>query len=87
MEQFEDRLELIGIGVGAFLVLVGLGTLVGQPWTQTVSTLAWVAQVVGALLSIAVGAGLVWLTRTETEPVVTEAEEPDDADDADADAA
>jgi protein-S-isoprenylcysteine O-methyltransferase Ste14 len=80
MEQFEDRLELIGLGVGALLVLIGLGTLVGQPWTQTLSTLAWLGQVVGAVLAIGIGAGLVWLTRTETPQVVAEPEEPEDAD-------
>lgn len=80
MEQFEDRLEILGIALGAFMILVGLGTIAGQPWIRTTNMLAAVGQILGAVFAIAIGAGLVWLTRTETEsPVTTQ-----DADDADA---
>jgi hypothetical protein len=60
-----DRLEAVGIAVGVFLVLVGLGTVAGFPWATKGDTAAAVLQVVGALGTAAVGAGLVWLSRTE----------------------
>lgn len=68
MEQlpFADRLELLGVLVGAFLVLAGLGTVVGQPWATAGSTVVAVLRILGALMAIAIGAGLVWTTRTNT---------------------
>lgn len=64
-DRFDDRLEPIGIGVGVLLVLVGLATVAGAPWTTKLSIGAAVLQVVGALATAAVGAGLVWLARYE----------------------
>lgn len=60
---FADRLEGLGIAAGAFLALVGLGTLAGLPWQTAQSLLVGLVQVVGALLTIGIGAGLVWFTR------------------------
>lgn len=65
--EFEDRLEVLGLAVGAFLVLAGIGTVLGAPWQYRASTLAAVVQVVGALGTAAVGAGLVWLVQTQRE--------------------
>lgn len=62
--EFEDRLELFGLATGVLLVLVGLGTVAGMPWTHKASIGAAAFQVLGALATVAVGAGLVWLTRT-----------------------
>lgn len=62
---FTDRLEILGIAAGAFLVLTGLGTIAGLPWQTAQSVLVGVVQVMGALLTIAVGAGLVWVTQDE----------------------
>lgn len=62
-DRFDDRLEPIGIGVGVLLVLVGLATVAGTPWTTKGSIGAALLQVVGALATAAVGAGLVWLSR------------------------
>lgn len=59
---FADRLEPLGIGVGALLVVMGLGTLVGAPWATSNSTLATVVQLVGVALTVAVGVGLAWLS-------------------------
>jgi len=53
--RFDDRLEAVGTAVGALLVLVGLAT--------KIIAAAAVLQVVGALATAAVGAGLVWLSR------------------------
>ena len=60
--DFEDRLEPIGVAVGALLVLMGLGTLVGAPWATSDSGLATAIQLVGVALTIAVGVGLARLS-------------------------
>lgn len=64
-DRFDDRLEPIGIGVGVLLVLVGLATVAGTPWTTKLSIGAALLQVIGALATAAVGAGLVWIARYE----------------------
>jgi hypothetical protein len=61
--RFDDRLEAVGTAVGVLLVLVGLATVVGAPWATKTSAAAAALQVVGALATAAVGAGLVWLSR------------------------
>ena len=65
---FADKLEVLGILVGAFLVLVGLGTLSGIPWETAATAMAGVTQVVGAIIAIGLGVGLAWLARTDGEP-------------------
>ena len=61
--RFDDTLEPVGIAVGVLLVLVGLTTVAGMPWTTKATIAAAAVQVVGALGTAAVGAGLVWLSR------------------------
>lgn len=64
MELAQDRLELIGVPVGIFIALVGLGTLAGQPWQYSAGGApVMVLQILGALGAIAVGASLVYLTH------------------------
>lgn len=63
--DFEDSLELAGLVVGAFLILVGLATLAGTPWTNKNSVVLMLGQIVGALGTAAIGVGLIWLTRTD----------------------
>jgi len=63
--RFDDRLEPVGIAVGVFLVLVGLVTIAGAPWATKGNILASVLQLVGALGTIGIGAGLVWLNRPD----------------------
>jgi len=53
----------VGVGVGVFLVLVGLATVAGMPWTTKATIAAAAVQIVGALGTAVVGAGLVWLSR------------------------
>ena len=60
--EFEDTLEPLGIGVGVLLVLVGVGTLVGQPWATSNSTGATVLQLVGVLALFAISGVLAWLS-------------------------
>lgn len=62
--DFADTLEPLGMLAGALLVLFGLGTLVGQPWA-TKSAVTFLVQLVGVVAMIAVGAGLVWISRTD----------------------
>jgi hypothetical protein len=62
-DRFDDRLEPVGVGVGVFLVLVGLTTVAGMPWTTKATMAAAVVQIVGALGTVGVGVGLVWLSR------------------------
>lgn len=63
--RFDDRLEAVGVAVGVLLVLVGFGTIAGVPWATKGSAVAAGLQVVGALATVAIGAGLVWLSRYE----------------------
>jgi protein-S-isoprenylcysteine O-methyltransferase Ste14 len=65
MNRVRDRLEPLGIVVGALLVLFGLGTVYGTPWTTKGSVLASGLQLVGVLAMIAVGVALVWLSRLD----------------------
>jgi len=57
-----DKLEVLGVLVGAFLVVAALGTLVGTPWTTNNDALASAIQIVGVAAMIAVGIGLAWLS-------------------------
>lgn len=64
-QVFADRLDALGVLVGVFVALVGLGTLVGMPWQYGSSTVTMVLQILGALATVALGAGLVWLTHSK----------------------
>lgn len=70
--RFDDALEPLGIFAGAFLVLVGIGTIVGAPWTVKPGLTAGL-QVLGALAVIALGAGLAYLSYGDEIEAVEEA--------------
>ncbi|WP_225332889.1 hypothetical protein [Halomicrobium urmianum] len=61
-DHFDDALEPLGIAAGAFLVLMGLGTLLGAPWATNPNLGPVVITVLGALLSMVVGVGLAYLS-------------------------
>ncbi|ELZ29760.1 hypothetical protein C475_02396 [Halosimplex carlsbadense 2-9-1] len=63
--RFSDRMEPIGIALGALLVLVAVATLAGAPWATKGDALASALQVVGAVGTAAIGALLVWLSRAD----------------------
>ena len=65
MNVFEDDLDAFGVLVGAFVALVGLGTLVGMPWQYSGGILVTVFQILGALSAVALGVGLAWLVHTQ----------------------
>lgn len=60
---FRDRLDWVGSLVGAFVALVGLATLAGQPWQYTGGAAVMVLQILGALSAVAIGLGLVYLVH------------------------
>jgi hypothetical protein len=60
-----DRLETLGLAVGAFLILGSLGSLVGMPWQTNPDVGAVVLQVLGILLTVGLGVALVWIARTD----------------------
>lgn len=60
-----DRLEVVGLAVGVLLILGGLGSLVGAPWATNPDALAVLVQLLGIVLSIAVGAAIIWTVRNE----------------------
>jgi hypothetical protein len=62
MNLFQDRLDAVGLPGGVFLVLVGFGTIWGQPWQYSAGgALLMVLQLVGAIAAIAIGVSLVYL--------------------------
>lgn len=63
-EQFDDFEEPLGVGVGVLLVLIGLGTVSGMPWTTNGDVVASVLQILGVLLTVALGAGLIYVSRS-----------------------
>ncbi len=56
---YEDKLEILGILTGAFVVLVALGTMLEPPWTTNSSTGAAMVQTLGILLTLGVGLFLI----------------------------
>jgi len=64
MLEYEDTLEVLGVLVGAFVVITGLGTFLGTPWATNPSTLAVAIQMVGVVAAVAVGLVLLWLSHT-----------------------
>lgn len=61
-DYFEDSLEPLGLGAGAFLVLAALGTIAGAPWTVLPNVATAALQLVGAVLMAIVGLGLLYLS-------------------------
>lgn len=59
--EVRDKLEVLGVLVGAFLVVTALGRLVGTPWVYNDDPLASAIQLVGVVATIAIGVGLAWL--------------------------
>lgn len=57
-----DKLEMLGLLTGAFLILVALGTLLEPPWTTTESMGPAMVQTLGVFLSIGVALLLIEMT-------------------------
>ncbi|MBO4247486.1 MULTISPECIES: hypothetical protein [Halomicrobium] len=61
-ERFDDLAEPLGIGTGVVLVLIGLGTVAGTPWTTNGSLMVSVLQMLGVVATIALGVALASLS-------------------------
>ncbi|PSP94223.1 hypothetical protein BRC91_06500 [Halobacteriales archaeon QS_4_62_28] len=66
-ERFEDISEPLGIGVGVVLVLIGLGTVSGAPWATNGDIVASILQILGVILTMALGAGLAYVSWSGRE--------------------
>jgi hypothetical protein len=66
-ERFDDITEPLGIGVGALLVLMGLGTVAGAPWATNGSLGVSALQLIGVVAMMLVGAGLAYVSWTGRE--------------------
>lgn len=65
---YEDKLEVLGLLAGAFVIIVALGTLLEPPWTTNEATGAAIVQTIGVLLSIAVGFTVIHVTYSDGLP-------------------
>lgn len=63
--SFDDRLDVLGTFAAVFIVVGALGTLLGSPWETNPDTLAVIAQLLGVVLTVAVGAALLWIVRLD----------------------
>jgi hypothetical protein len=63
--NFEDRLSVLGVLVGGFVIVAGLGTLLGAPWTTAGSTSVLLVQLVGIVATVAIGVLLVIITYAD----------------------
>jgi hypothetical protein len=60
-----DRLESLGLAVGAFLILGSLGTLAGMPWQTNPDVAAVALQLLGIALTVGLGVAMVWIARAD----------------------
>lgn len=65
MNVFADRLDILGVLAGVFLVLVAIGTAMGTPWTHSSDTAVMVVQIFGVIATAAIGILLVWFAHFE----------------------
>lgn len=63
MNLFADRLDILGVLAGVFLVLVALGTAAGQPWQHSGGAVVMIVQIFGVVATAAIGILLVWLAH------------------------
>jgi hypothetical protein len=60
--SFDDKLELLGVLAGAFLVIMGLVTVASVPWATIENTAAALLQVLGILIVFAIAFVLIAIT-------------------------
>ena len=63
--NFKDKLSVLGVLVGGFVIVAGLGTLLGAPWATTGNTSVLVIQLVGIVATVAIGVLLVLVTYAD----------------------
>ena len=59
-----DRLESLGLTVGAVLILGSLGTLAGMPWQTNPDVGAVALQILGVALTVGLGITMMWVARS-----------------------
>lgn len=60
---YDDKLAVLGLVAGGYLLITLLGTLVGLPWATTDSAFVGVVQTLGILLSVPIVVLLVFVTQ------------------------
>jgi len=63
--NFEDRLSVLGVLVGGFVVITGLGTLLGAPWATAASTPVLLVQLLGIVATVIIGVLLIVITYAD----------------------
>lgn len=61
--SYDDKLSVLGLVVGGYLLITLLGTLLGLPWATAGSALVGVVQTVGILLSVLLVAVILLVTQ------------------------
>ncbi|MXR52732.1 hypothetical protein GRX03_14100 [Halovenus sp. WSH3] len=61
--SYDDKLAVLGLVAGGYVLVTVIGTLLGQPWATAAEGIVGLVQVVGILLSILVAAILVLVTQ------------------------
>jgi hypothetical protein len=61
-------MEVVSLVVGALMVLTGLATIAGQPWTQVTNVGVALGAIFGALMAIGIGVLLVLLAQDQDLP-------------------
>lgn len=57
----EDPLLPLGLLVGGFLIIAGIGTLVTAPWQYHGSTTVAILRILGTIGTILIGLGLIYV--------------------------
>jgi hypothetical protein len=60
---YDDKLAVLGLAAGAFVLIVALGTLVGLPWSTAEGAVVGAIQTIGVLLAVPVAAIIVLITQ------------------------
>ncbi|MFB6109336.1 MAG: hypothetical protein ABEJ60_00475 [Halodesulfurarchaeum sp.] len=67
MALFQDRLTAVGAFVGLFVLVSGLGTLLGRPWQYAPGgVLLMGLQILGALAAVGIGLSLLTVDRWDS---------------------
>ena len=59
--RVDETTAALAVGLGAYVALAGLATLVGMPWQHQSGAGITAGRIVGALLTAGVGVGVAWL--------------------------
>lgn len=63
LPTFDDKLEVLGVIAGAYLLFTVVGMVLGQSWSTTGNSLAAIVQIVGILATAAIGVLLILVVQ------------------------